>query len=66
MSKLTTDDRKEMPEKESALPGHKYPVEDKAHPRNAKARTAQQVKAGRLWKADEVKVDRKADSVLKK
>jgi hypothetical protein len=66
MTKLTTDQRKHMPEKNFALPGHKYPVEDAAHARNAKARAAQQAKAGHLSKADEAKVDRKADAVLKK
>jgi hypothetical protein len=49
-----------------ALPGHKYPVEDAAHARNAKARAAQQVKAGNLSKADKKKVDAKADKVLNK
>ena len=66
MSKLTTDERKELPEKEVALPGQRYPVEDKAHARNAKARAAQQVKAGKLSKEDEARMDRKADAVLKK
>jgi hypothetical protein len=41
-------------------------VEDAKHARNAKARAAQQVNAGNLSKADEKKVDAKADKVLKK
>lgn len=66
MSKLTTGKRDKLPEKEFALPGHRYPVEDKNHARNAKARAAQQERAGRLSPADKAKIDRKADAVLKK
>lgn len=65
MSKLTTDQRDKLPDDKFALPGHKYPVEDAAHARNAKARAAQQAKAGKLSKADLKKVDAKADKVLK-
>jgi hypothetical protein len=43
-----------------------YPVEDKAHARNAKARASQAAKAGRMSKAEEGKIDRKADAVLEK
>jgi hypothetical protein len=42
----------------------KYPMPDESHARNAKARAAQQVKAGNLSKADEKKIDRKADKIL--
>jgi hypothetical protein len=43
-----------------------YDLYDAAHARNAKARAAQQVKAGNLSKADKKKVDAKADKVLNK
>jgi hypothetical protein len=66
MVRLTGKQRNKLPDSKFALPGHKYPVEDAAHARNAKARAAQQVNAGNLWKADEKKVDAKADKVLKK
>ena len=66
MTKLTEEQRDALPDDKFALPGRKYPIEDKAHARNAKARAAQQVKAGNLSKADEQIVDRKADAVLKK
>jgi hypothetical protein len=66
MTKLTTEDRKELPAGKFALPGKRYPVEDRAHARNAKARAAQQVKKGNLSKAEEAKVDAKADRVLGK
>jgi hypothetical protein len=64
MSKLTTKARKKLPPSEFALSGRRYPVEDKAHARDAKARAAQQHNAGRLSAADKGKVDRKADAVL--
>jgi hypothetical protein len=66
MTKLTKKQRDALPDDKFALPGHKYPIEDAAHARNAKARAAQQAKAGKLSKADERKVDAKADKVLKK
>jgi hypothetical protein len=44
----------------------KYPIEDKPHARNAKARAAQAVKAGRMSKAEEKRIDAKADEVLGK
>ena len=66
MSKLTTKERDALPDDKFALPGHKYPIEDAAHARNAKARAAQQAKAGKLSKSDLKKVDAKADKVLKK
>ncbi|MCJ2052319.1 hypothetical protein [Methylobacterium sp. J-070] len=67
MAKLTTKDRKELPKKDFALPEDKrFPIDDKAHARNAKARSAQSVKAGNLSKADKKKVDAKADKVLGK
>ena len=42
----------------------KYQMPDESHAANAKARAAQQVKAGNLTKADEKKIDRKADKIL--
>ncbi|MHC2109388.1 hypothetical protein [Methylobacterium sp. CM6246] len=67
MSKLTNDDRKSLSKKDFALPDQKrFPVEDKAHARNAKARAAQSEKAGNLSKSDHAKVDAKADKVLGK
>ena len=67
MSKLTTDARKDLPKSKFALPGEKrFPIEDKAHARNAKARASQSEKAGHLSKGDKAKVDKKADAVLGK
>ena len=67
MTKLTSEDREDIPKGKYALPEErKYPVEDKAHARNAKSRAAQQEKAGNLSKADRKRVDAKADEVLDK
>ena len=35
MAKLTAASRKKIPTNEFALPGRRYPIEDKAHARNA-------------------------------
>ena len=64
MTKLTTQARKKLSSDQFALPGGRYPIEDKAHARDAKARASQQKNAGRLGAADKAKVDRKADAVL--
>jgi hypothetical protein len=67
MTKLSTDARKKLPAKDFAEPRERaYPVEDKPHARNAKARASQAVKAGRMSKSEENKIDKKADAVLKR
>jgi hypothetical protein len=67
MAELSTDARKKLPASKFAEPDKKaYPIEDKAHARNAKARASQAEKAGRMSKAEEAKIDRKADAVIKK
>jgi len=67
MAELSTKSRKKLPAKDFAEPEKRaYPIEDKAHARNAKARASQQVKAGKMSKAEESKIDKKADAVLKK
>ena len=74
--KLTTERRKKMPKSQFGLPKEKgkggenkagrgaYPVPDKAHARNAKARASQQYNKGNLTKAEKDKIDRKADRKL--
>ncbi len=44
----------------------KYPMPDKSHAANAKARATQMVKAGKLSKSQEGTIDRKANKVLGK
>jgi len=41
MARLTTQERKKLPSDKFALPGRRYPIEDKAHARNALSRVSQ-------------------------
>jgi hypothetical protein len=67
MAELDANARNKLPKSKFAEPEQrKYPIEDKSHARNAKSRASQAVKAGRMSKAEESKIDRKADAVLKK
>lgn len=66
MAKLTTKQRDKMPAKDFALPGGRYPVEDKKHAANAKSRASQQYNAGNLSASQKANVDAKADKVLAK
>ena len=66
MAELSTSARDKLPARDFAEPGKRaYPIEDEPHARNAKARASQAVKAGRMSKAGERKIDAKADKVLK-
>ncbi len=65
MAKLTIEKRKKIPKSEFGLPGSKsYPVNDRAHAANAKARATQMVKKGKLSKSSKEKIDVKANRVL--
>ena len=67
MAELTTKKRNKEPASDFGLPEErKYPMPDKSHARNAKARAAQQEKKGSLSAADEKQIDRKADRILGK
>lgn len=66
MAKLTTKARKALPASKFAGPDRSYPVQDKAHARNAKARASQAVNAGRMSSSEKAKIDAKADRVLGK
>ena len=67
MAELDAKHRDKLPASKFAEPDKRaYPIEDKAHARNAKARASQQQKAGRISKAEEGKIDRKADAVINK
>jgi hypothetical protein len=65
MAKLTTKTRKKMPAKEFGEPAKRaYPMPDKAHAANAKARAAQMVKKGKLSESEKKKIDAKANKKL--
>ena len=66
MADLTTKRRNSLPSSTFGLPGsRKYPMPDKAHARNAKARASQQVNAGNLSPSSKAKIDAKADRILR-
>lgn len=75
MADLSPEKRAELPSKEFGLPekartadqkqeGGNYPMPDVAHARNAKARAAQQHKAGNLSDDELERIDRKADKII--
>lgn len=65
--KLTNRERGHIPAQEFGLPeSRKYPMPDKAHAANAKARATQQVNAGNLSPSSAAKIKAKANRVLGK
>ena len=65
MAKLTSKGRKALPKSEFGLPGRKaYPMPDRSHAANAKARASQMVKAGKLSTGAKAKIDAKANKIL--
>ena len=67
MAQLSEKKRDSLPTSQFGLPEErKYPMPDKSHARNAKARAAQQEKKGTITAAEEKKIDRKADRILDK
>lgn len=67
MAKLKAKERNKLPKSDFGLPGEKkYPMPDKSHAANAKARATQQVKKGNLSPSSKAKIDAKANRVLDK
>ncbi len=65
MSKLNASARNALPKSAFGQPGErKYPMPDKSHAANAKARASQQVVKGSLSEAAEEKIDAKANRIL--
>lgn len=65
MAKITTSQRKKLPSSAFAGPNRSYPVNDRSHAANAKARAQQQFNKGNMPKSELSRIDRKADKVLK-
>jgi len=66
MAILTDKQRSKLPKKDFGLPGEKkYPMPDKAHAANAKARATQMENKGKLSPSSKAKIDAKANKVLK-
>jgi len=67
MAVLTTRRRKKLRKSTFGLPGsRKYPMPDKRHAANAKARAKQQLKKGNLSRWSYNKIVAKANRILKK
>ena len=67
MTKLTTVKRKKLPKNEYGLPDEiKYPMPDRKHAANAKARASEMQKKGKLSDSDKTKIDVKANKILEK
>ncbi len=65
MADLDAKQRNKLPGKDFAGPDRSFPVEDRSHAANAKARASQMFKAGKLSEGQKARVDAKADAVLK-
>lgn len=67
MAELTGKKRKGLASSTFGLPEkRKYPMPDKAHAANAKARVTQQVKKGKISSSDAARVRAKANRILGK
>lgn len=65
MAKLTSKKRNALPRADFALPKErKYPVQNKSHAANAKARAQQQYDKGNISQSTLSKIDSKANRVL--
>ncbi len=65
MSDLTAKSRNALADRVFGLPGsRKYPMPDKSHAANAKARATQQVKRGNLSSSSAAKIRAKANRIL--
>lgn len=67
MAELTSAKRNKLSNKQFGISGErKYPMPDKSHAANAKARASQMVSKGKLSEAEKEKIDAKANKVLKR
>lgn len=67
MAVLKAKKRNSLPSSDFGMPGsRKYPMPDRSHAANAKARASQQVAKGNLSTSEEAKIDAKANRVLGK
>ena len=65
MAKLRAKRRNALPASKFGLPGiRKYPMPDRSHAANAKARATQMVKRGKLSAASAARIRAKANRVL--
>ena len=66
MAKLKASTRNALPSSAFGLPGsRKYPMENRSHATNAKARASQMLKAGKLSSSSKAQIDAKANRILR-
>ena len=65
MTVLSTAARKKLKKSQFAGPGRSYPIEDKAHARNALARASAQRNAGRMPESEYETITSRARKKLK-
>jgi len=67
MAKLSTESRNKLKKSTFGLPEErKYPMPNRSHAANAKARASQMEKKGKLSESAKEKIDAKADKILKR
>ena len=67
MAKLSSHERDKLPKKEFGMPGErKYPMPDRSHAGNAKARAQQQYNKGHISLSMLHEIDSKANHILNK
>lgn len=67
VGKITTSARKRLPKTSFGEPSErKYPMPDRSHAANAKARASEMEHTGKLSPSEKSKIDRKADRILSK
>lgn len=65
MAVLTTKERKQLPKSTFGIPKKRaYPMPDRSHAANAKARAKQMLNAGKLSQAEYKRIVKKADMML--
>lgn len=66
MAELKASIRDDLPANAFGMPkSRKYPMQDRSHAANAKARASQMVKKGKLSKSSQKTIDAKANRILK-
>jgi hypothetical protein len=65
MARLSTKDRNDLPDSAFGLPDKRaYPMPDKNHARDAKARASEEYHRGNLSADEKAQIDRTADAIL--
>ena len=66
MAKLSSKSRSKLPAKDFAGSGRSFPVENKSHAANAKARASEMANKGKISTSAKASIDAKANKVLGK